>query len=106
MKVGSPSGFEGGKLDKGAVTKTLNNGSSAYIKCAEVVGRKNPKMAGKVGVKVALASSGGVTPTITSNTTGETTLGSCIQSRLRQFSFPKPTGGDAEFQFSLEFKAP
>jgi len=103
--VSSGRSFVGGKIDKSAVNKLLRQRSIAFKKCYQMVARRNPTIKGKLTLRLKVTTDGRATSRVISDKTGEPNLAKCIMKKIRQWSFPKPTGKSVEFVVPFVFRA-
>jgi hypothetical protein len=101
VRGGSVSGQSGsGKVDKGAVKKVFRRRSGAIKHCYEKALKTNPNLKGKVTIRFRIGTAGRITNIkVTKNTTGSSSIGSCITSKVKSWRFPSPEGGPVTFSY-------
>jgi hypothetical protein len=83
-----------GSLDKELIRRVIQQHRSQIRYCYESELVRNPKLGGKVAVKFVITADGSVSSATTAQTTmHNSTVESCINSRVRSWKFPKPKGG-------------
>ncbi len=99
VRSGSLSGQSGiGKIDKTSVARVFRRRKGAIKYCYERALKTNPKIKGKVSVRFTIGSAGRITSIkVTSNTTGDPSVGSCIQAKIKSWRFPPAEGGKVTF---------
>ena len=97
---GSVTGGEG-ELNAGAVASAIRGANGRFQACYNLELRSNPSLSGRLSVNLTIGAAGCATSVSTSGMGGG--VGSCVASAVRALSFPRPTGGDVRFSFSLNF---
>jgi TonB family protein len=102
---GSPTVM--GSLDKEVIRRVVRANSNQVRFCYEKELKKNPKLAGTVKVKFAIASNGSVaSAAVTSSTLNNSAVESCLTGRIRRWKFPEPKGGGIVLvNYPFSFKA-
>lgn len=91
-----------GRLDGAAVTKVFRRRSSAFRACYESRLKVNPNLSGKVVIKFTIGSAGRITNiSVSSNSTGDSTVGSCIIGKVRRWRFSPPENGSVTFTYPI-----
>ena len=103
VRAGRVSGKTGlGRIDAGKVSRIFRRRASAIRTCYERGLKANPNLRGKVKIRFTIATSGRVTRIrVVSNSTGSSTVASCITKKVRRWRFPQPEGGVATFTNSF-----
>ncbi|MEI8259162.1 MAG: AgmX/PglI C-terminal domain-containing protein, partial [Deltaproteobacteria bacterium] len=71
--------------------------------CQSMVTRNTP-IVGTMRVRVRLGLDGHVSRTrVMSNSTNNTELATCIQNSIRTWAYPRPEGGEVEFDYNFGF---
>jgi len=101
IRGGSVGGQSGaGKVDKGAVKKVFKRRSGAIKHCYEKALKSNPNVKGKVTIRFQIGTAGRITRIkVTGNTTGSSSIGSCITGKVKSWRFPSPDGGPVTFSY-------
>ena len=96
-----------GSLDKEVIRRVVRANSNQVRFCYEKELKKNPKLAGTVKVKFAIASNGSVaSAAVTSSTLNNSAVESCLTGRIRRWKFPEPKGGGIVLvNYPFSFKA-
>lgn len=95
-----------GTMNTDAVARTIRLGMPAIRTCYQRALKRNPKLTGKVTVRLNINTMGAVTRvTIDSDTVGDPQVTSCIQSYASRWRFPPPEGGAAEVAVPFVFQA-
>lgn len=83
-----------GSLDKALVQQVINQNRGQTQYCYKSQLEQSPQLHGTVTMKFAISASGSVaTSSVESTTTNNKELESCLEARVRTWTFPKPTGG-------------
>lgn len=96
-----------GKIAADELQKVFRENSAAYRECYERQLKKNPSLQGRVILNLTIASDGSVARAdVQGDTLLDEHVNSCIEDRVRNWSFPEPSGGAAKvrkpFTFSPE----
>lgn len=95
-----------GTLDQQAVARIVKRNQASITACFESELRRDPKLHGKISVDIVIAASGKVSKVdVTSNTTTNKGLESCVTDTVRRWRFPAPTEGEATISTSFVFEA-
>jgi Ca-activated chloride channel family protein len=93
-KIASGTSMVTGSLSKEVIKKVMKQYSDKVRTCYEDELQKNPKLEGKVVVKLVISSTGAVTSvTIAESTLGSDAVEKCILAILKKAVFPAPEGG-------------
>ena len=91
-----------GTLSGAAVSRVFRRRASAFRICYERRLRVNPNLSGKVTLRFTIGSAGRITRIgVSSNSTGDRVLGTCIVGKVRAWRFPKPVGGSVTFTYPV-----
>lgn len=83
-----------GSLDKELIRQVIHSHRNQIRYCYESQLNRFPKLAGKVAVKFVISGAGAVASSqVPQSTVGNAELETCVASRVRTWSFPKPKGG-------------
>ncbi|MDH5674616.1 MAG: TonB family protein [Myxococcales bacterium] len=105
-QVGSGGDIGGsGDFDANLVVAMIKRRIGAIRACYEKELRRNPTLAGKVTIEFAIQPRGNVTGVkVTTNTTGESAVGTCVANAVQRFRFnPGPEGGAVVFSYPFVF---
>ena len=93
-------GGAGGRIDKAGVASVFRRRSSAIRRCYEAALRGNPNVTGKVTIRFTIGPAGRITGiSVTANSTGDSSIGSCIVSRVKGWRFDPPERGSVTFSY-------
>ncbi len=105
LRVGLRGGTKSGgigKLDGALVTKVFRRRSSAFRACYESRLKVNPGLSGKVVIRFTIGSAGRITNIkVSSNSTGDSAVGSCIINKVRRWRFSPPENGSVTFTYPI-----
>jgi hypothetical protein len=91
---GSIKDVESGDLDVGGANATLRRGYPAIKACYDRGLKRNPKLGGKLSVRITVTGSGGVGGvSVQDNTLGDPEVVSCMTATIRGWRFPGAQGG-------------
>lgn len=94
--LGGKSGI--GQIDKGSVSKVFRRRRGAIRHCYERALKSNSSVKGKVSIRFTIGTVGRVTSAkVTTNSTGNGSIGDCIIGKVRSWKFPPATGGSVTF---------
>lgn len=97
--------FGTGTLDQREIKGVVNRRMGAINGCYEKQLKRNPKLAGKVGVQFTILESGRVGEVrIVEDTIGDGEVARCITARMRGWRFPPPAGGAVTVRFPFIFE--
>jgi hypothetical protein len=83
-----------GDLDVGGANATLRRGYPAIKACYDRGLKRNPKLGGKLSVRITVTGSGGVGGvSVQDNTLGDPEVVSCMTATIRGWRFPQAQGG-------------
>lgn len=95
-----------GTLDSDRVAMTIRRGMAAVTTCYQRALKRNPKLGGKIGVRIMINAVGRVTGVeIDSDSMGDSQVTACIQSYVMRWRFPAPEGGPAEVAVPFVFQS-
>lgn len=105
LKVGISGGNKTGgtgTLDGTSVTSVFKRRSSAFRTCYETRLKMNPNLSGKVVIQFTIGPAGRITSiNVSSNSTGDSAVGSCIVDKVRTWKFNEPENGAVMFTFPI-----
>jgi hypothetical protein len=91
---GSIKDVETGDLDVGGANATLRRGYPAIKACYDRGLKRNPKLGGKLSVRITVTGAGGVGGvSVQDNTLGDPEVVSCMTATIRGWRFPGAQGG-------------
>ena len=95
-----------GELDSDAVAKVIRRGMRAIRSCYQRALKQNPKLDGKIILRLTISPTGRVTRVdFDSDSLGDKQVASCIEGYASRWRFPPPEGGDiAEITVPLLFQ--
>jgi TonB family protein len=101
IKGSNVSGQSGtGTVDKSSVTKVFKRRKGAIKHCYEKGLQKNPNLKGKVKIRFTIGTAGRITKIdVQSNSTGDSSVGNCIKTKVKSWKFPAPEGGSVTFSY-------
>ena len=96
-----------GTLKASAVSRVIRRGMRAIRTCYQRALKRNPKLSGKVAIRLTIAATGKVTSVeIEENSMGDAQVASCIRGYAKRWRFPPPDGGEtAEVAVPFNFQA-
>ena len=95
-----------GELSASAISKVISMRQKSIQSCFEAELRRNPNLKGKVTFEVVIATTGKVKKAkVVRSTMKNSAAESCMVSKIMQWRFPKPAGGDVFTEFSAAFMA-
>lgn len=95
-----------GTMNTDAVARTIRLGMPAITACYQRALKRNPKLSGKVVVRLSINTMGATTNvTIESDSLGDDQVASCIKSYAQRWRFPPPEGGTAEVSVPFVFQS-
>jgi TonB family protein len=95
-----------GTMNTDAVARTIRLGMPAITACYQRALKRNPKLTGKVVIRLSINTMGAVTRVaIDSDSIGDPQVTSCIQGYAQRWRFPPPEGGSAEVAVPFVFQA-
>jgi hypothetical protein len=95
-----------GTMSVNAVAQVIRRGMGAIRSCYQRALKRNPQLAGKITVRLAINTMGKVTSvSIDADTIGDPTVTSCIKGYASRWRFPPPEGGTAEVAVPFVFQA-
>ena len=95
-----------GTMNTNAVGTTIRRGMRAIRSCYQRGLKRNPSLAGKITVRIAVNTMGRVTAVyIDADTVGDPQVTGCIKNYIKRWRFPPPEGGTAEIAVPFNFKA-
>ena len=100
VRVGGSLGRKSGTgtIDKQSVASVFRRRKKAIRRCYEKSLRANPSAQGKVTIQFTIGPAGRITNIrVTQDTTGDSSIGSCIVSRVRGWRFDPPDRGSVTF---------
>ncbi len=103
VSIGALTGFAGGKIDQGKLKSYVQGRKKDFEKCAAIVG-KDKAIKGKLVLRITVETNGRGSAAVVTNGTGVDALASCVSGKIRQWSFPAPEGGKAQFVLPATFK--
>jgi len=94
-------------LEADAVARTIRLGMQAIKGCYQRALKRNPKLTGKIGIRMTISATGSVSNVeIETDTLGDSQVTSCIEGFARRWRFPPPDGGGtAEVAVPFVFQA-
>ena len=94
-----------GKIDEPVVERVLRRRRGAVRHCYERRLKITPTLAGQVLVGFTVGEQGRVIKIkALENTTGDPPLDRCVVDKLKRWRFPKPEGGEAQFEWKIIWK--
>ena len=102
VKVGGKLGqaLGTGKIDKGSVAKVFRRRQGAIRACYEKALKVSPNLEGKVTIQFTIGPAGRITSIdVTSNSTGEASIGACITQKVKGWRFDPPDNGSVTFSY-------
>jgi TonB family protein len=95
-----------GTMNTDAVARTIRLGMPAITTCYQRALKRNPKLTGKITVRLSINTMGAVTRvSIEGDSIGDPQVTSCIQGYAQRWRFPPPEGGTAEVSVPFVFQA-
>jgi TonB family protein len=95
-----------GTMNTDAVARTIRLGMPAITACYQRALKRNPKLSGKIVVRLSINTMGATTRvTIESDSIGDPQVTSCIQGYAQRWRFPPPEGGTAEVSVPFVFQS-
>jgi TonB family protein len=86
-----------GKIDASIVAKEIRRRMKSIQACYERELKRNPKLGGKIGLRITIGTVGKVTnAAIESDSVGDPTINACVKTTVLRWRFPAPDGGSAE----------
>jgi Ca-activated chloride channel family protein len=83
-----------GSLDRDLIRRIVRAHINEVRSCYNAELTKDPSLAGKVVIELAIAAAGTVSSSsVQSNDTGSEEVGECIAKAVKKWKFPKPPGG-------------
>jgi len=104
LKIGGELGDKlgTGDIDKGSVSAVFKRRQGAIRHCYEKRLKVNQELSGKIRVMFTIGPAGRVTTiVIKDNSSGDTELGQCISDRIKEWPFPRPSGGSVTFVHTI-----
>jgi TonB family protein len=104
LKIGGELGDKlgTGDIDKGSVSAVFKRRQGAIRHCYEKRLKVNQELSGKIRVMFTIGPAGRVTTiVIKDNSSGDAELGQCISDRIKEWPFPKPSGGSVTFVHTI-----
>ena len=94
-------------LEADAVARTIRQGMQAIKGCYQRALKRNPKLTGKIGIRMTISATGSVTDVeIETDSLGDSQVTACIEGFARRWRFPPPDGGGtAEVAVPFVFQA-
>ncbi|MBK8480848.1 MAG: AgmX/PglI C-terminal domain-containing protein [Proteobacteria bacterium] len=94
-------------LEADAVARTIRLGMQAIKGCYQRALKRNPRLTGKIGIRLTISATGSVAGVeIETDTLGDSQVTSCIEGFARRWRFPPPDGGGtAEVAVPFVFQA-
>lgn len=92
-------------INPDAVGRVVRRGMPAVRTCYQRALKRNPRLAGKIDLRLEVNTMGKVTPAIDADSTGDPGLGACIQGYAARWRFPPPARGSAAVTVPLVFEA-
>lgn len=102
---GSTRAVGDGVIDKGRVSSVFRARAGALQSCYERELKKNPKLGGKLVIRIVIGAAGRVTSASVGGSVGSSAVNNCVASRVRGWKFPKPEGGSVTVSKSIVFSA-
>jgi TonB family protein len=95
---------DGKGLDAGQIRGPIKRNGAQVKACYERELKKNPGLEGKLVASFTIAPNGSVrSAKVRQNSTGSLSLGRCVMSRVKSWSFPTAEGStDVEYPFTFE----
>ncbi len=91
-----------GRVDKSSVADVFKRRQGALRHCYEKRLKLNPALAGRVRVMFTIGPAGRATSVqVNDNSSGDAELGRCVADRIREWPFPRPSGGPVTFVHTL-----
>lgn len=94
MKIQKIDQEEGGSLDSGSLSRMIRRKSGQIRFCYERELRKNTSLRGKISLRVVVLPRGRVRKVEVEDNDLNTSVASCLKSRIKRWRFPKPKGGE------------
>jgi hypothetical protein len=85
----------------GAINKTVRKYLGQVKSCHETAMKSNPKVSGRIVIDAEISNGKVVSARVAKNKTGNKTLGTCIQRRVKRWRFPKECSDISSFPFVL-----
>jgi outer membrane biosynthesis protein TonB len=104
LKIGGDLGdaFGAGAVDKGSVSAVFKRRAGAIRHCYEKRLKVNQELSGKIRVMFTIGPAGRVTTiVIKDNSSGDAELAACISDRIKEWPFPRPSGGSVTFVHTI-----
>ena len=104
VKIGGSLGNKlgTGNIDKQSVSSVFRRRAGAVRHCYEKRLKVNQGLSGKVKIMFTIGTAGRITNIVVqSNGTGDSALGQCIISRVKEWPFPRPKGGSVTFVHTI-----
>ncbi|MCC6751730.1 MAG: energy transducer TonB [Deltaproteobacteria bacterium] len=95
-----------GTMNEDAVGRIIRQGMAAIRACYQRALKRNPKLTGKVDVRIKVNAMGRTTGVdVEGDSVGDPTVATCIKSFASRWRFPPPEGGPAEIAVPFVFQA-
>lgn len=95
-----------GTMNTNAVGRVIRRGKSAIQACYQRALKRNPKLSGKISIRLTINAMGKVTAVdVDSDSVGDSSVTSCIKSIAKRWRFPPPEGGPAEVVVPIVFQS-
>jgi len=95
-----------GTIDTNAVASVFRKQQNSLQSCYERGLKRDPKLTGKVKLMITISSEGKVrSVNVGANSLGDATVLSCMKSRVKDWVFPKPEGGQVTVAKTFVFTA-
>jgi hypothetical protein len=92
-------------INADAVGRVVRRGMPAVRTCYQRALKRNPRLAGKIDLRLDVNTMGKVTPAIDADSTGDPGLCACIRGYAARWRFPPPARGSAAVTVPLVFEA-
>jgi outer membrane biosynthesis protein TonB len=91
-------------MDPAVFSYVYRHFRSQIAACHSAATRSGAEVAGTMRVRVRLGTDGHVARTrVVSNTTGSEDLARCVEEDVRRWTYPRPEGGEVEFEYNFAF---
>lgn len=95
-----------GTMNTNAVGRVIRLGKGAIQACYQRALKRNPKLTGKISIRLIINAMGKVTKvSVDSDSVGDPSVTSCIKSIAGRWRFPPPEGGPAEVVVPIVFQS-
>jgi hypothetical protein len=94
-----------GPMDPTVVHYTLRNRFQDIRRCYEMELRSHPEIAGRVELRWVIASNGSLRQiSVSADSPGMQPVARCIAHRMRQWVFPRPSGGEVRVNYPVRLE--